>query len=493
MIIHIFGIRGGDTGTLDLNTETRNQMPNTGTGLRTNNSGENAMRHSFMLGATLISSLLLIGERAGATQPPDVVNSDSKSNTAMGTGALFSETTGYYNTASGFDALHDNTAGYENAAFGYGALAHNTTGVYNTAVGAYTLSSYTPGNNNTASGYNALNFNNGDDNTASGANALYSNTTGNYNTASGANALLSNTTGIDNTAAGYGALYVNTTGENNTASGFDALFYNTTGYHNTATGARALESNRTGSGNTALGGTALFSNSTGNDNSAFGTGALYSNTSGSNNIAIGINAGYNLTNGSHNIDIGNQGIPGDGSTIRIGAPSTQSATFIAGIDTAHVTGAAVYVTSSGQLGVLASSERYKTAIAPMGSTSEKLERLRPVTFHLKTDPAGTLQYGLIAEEVDKVYPDLVIRNAAGTIQGVRYDELAPLLLNEVQQQQHEMRCEAGKIDLQAAEIQGLKQQQRDTQRALAQLQDTNKAMQAVLQQLQTKDGRVAMR
>jgi hypothetical protein len=129
----------------------------------------------------------------------------------------------------------------------------------------------------------------------------------------------------------------------------------------------------------------------------------------------------------------------------------------------------------------------------MGSTSEKLERLRPVTFHLKTDPAGTLQYGLIAEEVDKVYPDLVIRNAAGTIQGVRYDELAPLLLNEVQQQQHEMQSEAGKIDLQAAEIQGLKQQQRDTQRAPAQLQDTNKVMQDVLRQLQSKDGQVAMR
>ena len=129
----------------------------------------------------------------------------------------------------------------------------------------------------------------------------------------------------------------------------------------------------------------------------------------------------------------------------------------------------------------------------MGSTSEKLERLRPVTFHLKTDPAGTLQYGLIAEEVDKVYPDLVIRNAAGTIQGVRYDELAPLLLNEVQQQQHEMQSEAGKIDLQAAEIQGLKLQERDTQRALAQLQDTNKVMQDVLRQLQSKDGQVAMR
>jgi hypothetical protein len=110
-----------------------------------------------------------------------------------------------------------------------------------------------------------------------------------------------------------------------------------------------------------------------------------------------------------------------------------------------VIGAAVYVTSSGQLGVLASSERYKTDVAAMGADTAKLQKLRPVSFHLKTDPAGAVQYGLIAEEVDKLYPELVIRDAAGTIQGVRYDELAPMLLNEVQKQQRVNAAQAEKI------------------------------------------------
>jgi hypothetical protein len=152
--------------------------------------------------------------------------------------------------------------------------------------------------------------------------------------------------------------------------------------------------------------------------------------------------------------------------------------IIAGIENSKVTGAAVYVTSSGELGVLASSERYKTAIAPMGTTTENLQQLRPVSFHLKSDPNGEVQYGLIAEEVAKVYPELVIRDAAGTVQGVRYDELAPMLLNEVQKQQavvatmaaqHEV--DAVKMDTQAAKIASLEQQLADIQVALAGLQN----------------------
>jgi hypothetical protein len=132
-------------------------------------------------------------------------------------------------------------------------------------------------------------------------------------------------------------------------------------------------------------------------------------------------------------------VAGESGIIRIGTPSTQITTYIAGIENAKVTGSPVYVTASGQLGVLASSERYKTAIAPMGAETEKLQELRPVSFHLKSDPRGAVQYGLIAEEVAKVYPELVIRDQAGTIQGVRYDELAPMLLNEVQKQAAEIR------------------------------------------------------
>jgi len=147
------------------------------------------------------------------------------------------------------------------------------------------------------------------------------------------------------------------------------------------------------------------------------------------------------------------------------------------------------VDSSGQLGVLASSERYKTAISAMGANTDKLSQLRPVTFHLKSDPHGEVQYGLIAEEVDKVYPELVIRNESGRIEGVRYDELAPMLLNEVQKQQAQLR-----------EAMQLKDQVRQQQRQLAELlrrnaemQAANQAMQAAIVKLQARDQRLARR
>jgi hypothetical protein len=197
---------------------------------------------------------------------------------------------------------------------------------------------------------------------------------------------------------------------------------------------------------------ALYGNKTGNYNTASGTDALFSNTSGSTNIAEGYKAGYNLTTGSNNIDIGNLGVAGESGTIRIGTTSTEIKTFIAGIYGTSVTGSAVVVSSSGQLGVTVSSERYKTAIAPMGTDTAKLEQLRPVSFKLKSDATGTRQYGLIAEEVAKVYPELVIRDASGRIDGVRYDELAPMLLNEVQQQQHKNAAQDVKISQLTAQL-----------------------------------------
>jgi hypothetical protein len=166
------------------------------------------------------------------------------------------------------------------------------------------------------------------------------------------------------------------------------------------------------------------------------------------------------------------GVAAESGVIRIGTTSSQTAAYIAGISSAKVTGSAVYVTSEGQLGVLASSERFKTAVAPMGSDTAKLEQLRPVSFKLKTDATGTRQYGLIAEEVAKVYPELVIRDQNGRIDGVRYEELAPMLLNEVQQQ--------------AAEIRELKRQQKtvgEMQKALADVR-------AVLAELHAKVDRV---
>jgi hypothetical protein len=273
-------------------------------------------------------------------------------------------------------------------------------------------------------------------NTAVGANALSQNSAAD-NTASGYSALYSNSTGTSNSAIGFESLYANSTGNQNTASGFRALFRNTAD-DNSALGYAALLDNTTGDRNSALGSQALFhSGGTGND--AVGYQALYGNTTGNYNVAIGYQAGYYQTTGSQNIYIGNLGLAGENGTIRVGTAGQQIGAFVAGIETTKLTGSAVYVTASGQLGVLASSERYKTAIEPMGAKTEKLQRLRPVSFHLKTDPIGVVQYGLIAEEVAKVYPELVIRDENGRIDGVRYDELAPMLLNEVQKQAAEIR------------------------------------------------------
>jgi hypothetical protein len=246
----------------------------------------------------------------------------------------------------------------------------------------------------------------------------------------------------------------------------------------------SLGVNTTGYYNAASGFSSLYSNTTGVYNTAFGADSLYSNTTGTGNTALGYLAGQYLTTGSNNIDIGNSGLAGESATIRIGASGSQTATYIAGISRTPLEGSQVVISKSGQLGVLASSERYKTAIASMGSNSAKLQQLRPVTFHLKTNPQGALQYGLIAEEVDKVYPDLVIRDDAGKIQGVRYDELAPMLLNEVQLQQKQLAAQSDTIAAQGNQL-------RDMQQQFAELTAVNQAIQAALVKLQTSQERVA--
>ena len=309
---------------------------------------------------------------------------------------------------------------------------------------------------NTAMGSNALLHVNLSEsachNTASGEEALYSDTSGSYNTATGYSSLFSNKTGDNNTAIGYESLYHNSTGNNNTASGYEALFQSTTGFDNTAAGA----------------------------------GALQYVTTGNSNIAVGYQAGYHLTTGINNIEIGNKGLASDYNMIRIGVEGLQAKTFIAGIYKTSVSGSAVMVNSSGQLGVVVSSERFKTDIAPMGSYTAKLQALRPVRFHLKTDPHGAVQYGLIAEEVAKVYPELVIRDERGRIDGVRYDELAPMLLNEMQEQQKVMAAQSAKIAAQdeRAAAQDSK---------VARLQEQLAGIQAALVKLQSTDQLVAKR
>ena len=220
---------------------------------------------------------------------------------------------------------------------------------------------------------------------------------------------------------------------NNTVLGDDALVNNTGGENNTATGFVALATNDRGSNNTATGAYALALNDTGSNNTATGFGALNSFRDGNNNIALGSRAGESLRVGSDNIDIGNVGVAIESNTIRIGTVGTQTATYIAGIANATVTGSAVYIdTTTGKLGLLSSSKRFKDGIQPMDRASEAILALKPVTFRYKNelDPKGIPQFGLVAEEVEKVNPDLVARDAEGKAFTVRYEAVNAMLLNE---------------------------------------------------------------
>jgi hypothetical protein len=304
----------------------------------------------------------------------------------------------------------------------------------NSAEGTDALFSLTTGPDNTAIGFDALYSNTtGDSNTATGSQALMSNTTGARNTANGFLALNSNTTGQRNTATGRAALVNNTTGNYNTADGYDALFTNGMGIRNSATGSFALFFNTTGNDNAAIGYFALYSNTTGNRNTAGGFAALTNNTTGVGNIALGNFAGSNLTTGNQNIDIGNVGVAAETNTIRIGTEGTQTNAYLAGVYRTNIgKGLEVKVDSGGHLGTVGSSERFKDAIKPMDKASEALLALKPVTFHYKKelDPDGTPQFGLVAEEVEKVNPDLVVRDADGKPYTVRYDAVNAMLLNE---------------------------------------------------------------
>jgi hypothetical protein len=363
-------------------------------------------------------------------------------NTAEGGNALFGLTTGGMNTAIGDAALIENTSGSLNTAVGANALGSNTTADENTAAGADALESNTTGTQNTAIGSQALvNNTTGNQNTATGSQALsgggslgVSRMTGSNNTANGFEALFRNTTGANNTAIGAFALQSSATAGFNTATGVDALFSNTTGSNNTANGGSALQSNTTASNNIADGTFALFENTTGPKNTAVGVAALENNTKGGSNVAVGYLAGQNLTIGTNNIDIGANvtGVAGEANTIRIGKQGTQKSTLIAGIFGTAVTGSTVVVNSTGKLGVATSSARFKEGIKPMDKASEAILALKPVSFRYKeeVDPDKTPQFGLVAEEVEKVDPKLVIHDEQGKPFTVRYEAVNAMLLNE---------------------------------------------------------------
>src|SRR5262245_31595442 len=337
-----------------------------------------------------------------------------------------------------------------NTAEGQDALLHLTTGVQNTAVGFLSLKTDTNGSYNTAIGSGTLRANSADGNTATGTFALLNNTIGWLNTANGALALLSNTVGLGNTAIGYSALFSNIRGEGNTAIGIQALEANT-GNSNTAIGVLALERNTTGDVNTAIGGYALQRNEGGD----------------SNNIALGYFAGGNVVNGINDIFIGNIGEDSDRDTIRIGNQVTATdfhgithnrhvATYIAGISETGVSGAPVLVSVDGQLGVALSAVRFKDAIKPIDTASEAIFALNPVTFRYKEqfDPKRVPQFGLVAEEVEKVDPDLVRRDRDGKLQTVRYDAVNAMLRNEFLKEHKKVQDEGATLAQQRRGLDG---------------------------------------
>jgi Chaperone of endosialidase len=333
------------------------------------------------------------------------------------------------NTAEGQAALLGLSSGTFNTGLGFFSLLNNTTASFNTAVGAGTLASVITAQQNTATG----------------AGALLNNTTGELNTANGAFALLSNTTGIQNVAVGASALSANT----------DASF-------NTAVGANALITNTVGQENTAIGATALFSNATGLDNVAVGLGALHNNTTGSNNVALGLSAGFFQTTGSNNIYIGGgqSGVAGESNTIHI-ADSTNpgvaaTACYIAGIfGQTSADGLAVLINSDNKLGTATSSKRFKENIKPMDKASEAILALKPVSFRYKKqiDSKGIPQFGLVAEEVEKVNPDLVVRDKEGKPYSVRYDQVNAMLLNEFLKARRQIDAQQKQIDTLTAGLQ----------------------------------------
>ncbi len=337
--------------------------------------------------------------------------------TAVGYRAAFHATNlGGYNVAVG---NFSGSAGSGEYKLGLGYSASDVASL-SVAIGAFSYSSY----EGTATGF------------SSGGTV--------YNTANGSRALASNSlsSGEYNTAVGVTALFLNTTGNENTGIGVDAAFSNTTGNYNASLGTNALYYNTTASKNTAIGHSALLNNNPGDYqgddflghfNTAQGYQALYNNTTGSYNVALGVQAGYNLTTGNYNIVLGNKGVAGESNTIRIGKKGTQTATYIAGISGTTVAGGvAVQINTHGRLGTITSSVRYKEAIKPMAKASEAIFSLQPVTFRYKRelDPEGTPQFGLVAEEVAKVDPELVARDEEGRPYTVRYEAVNAMLLNE---------------------------------------------------------------
>jgi hypothetical protein len=370
-----------------------------------------------------------------------------------------------------------------NTAEGQNALFSLTFGSANTAVGWFSLWGNAEGNFNTGTGAGALLFNTADENTAFGAAALLFNTTGFNNTAVGAAALLNNTLGLNNTAVGANALFGNSVSSGDTTTGGPSSA-------NTAVGSSALFNNSTGSFNTAHGNDALLLNTTGSFNTGNGAFALFSNTTGTGNTALGNSAGSDVT-GDGNVCIGQGviGVAGVDDTTWIRNVNTTLQNFAAGVND--------YVTvrlSDGRLGhtAVVSSQRYKEDIKALAAASEALYGLKPVSFRLKReyDETQALGFGLIAEEVEKVNPDLVYRNDKGQAESVRYEMVNAMLLNEFLKEHRrgeEQDCKIQEQETTIAELRSeirslavmVSEQASELRKVSAQLQISNAAAQGI--------------
>jgi hypothetical protein len=474
-------------------------------------------RNTTIILAIILSMVACFGLLPGAqaVEPAAPDTALAGGNTADGDGALSGLTGGFYNSAFGFLSLLSNAdasfntgvgagtllanTANENTATGAGALLSNTIGARNAASGAFALFNNTEGNDNTATGDRALFANTtASGNTAYGSFALGANTTGGLNTAVGAVTLPNNTIGNENTGIGLNALFSNTEGNNNTAVGRAAMGGNTTGENNTAIGWFALEQggvintaigsealrNSTSAANTAVGAQALINATTGGPfgiqaNTAVGESALFDCTTGFSNVAIGFGAGADLIDGARNVYIG-QGVGA-------GAANETDRTYIRNINNTSVSGAGTDTVTvnltTGLLGHLSSSRRYKEDIKPMDKSSEALYQLKPVTYRYKKeiDRTQAPAFGLIAEEVAEVDPNLVARNSQGQPESVHYEMVNAMLLNEFLK-------EHKKVEEQQATIGELKstvaQQQKGMEVLTAQLKEQAAQIQKVSAQLE---------
>ena len=335
-----------------------------------------------------------------------------------------------------------------NTAEGQTALLSLTTGGFNTGIGFFSLRNDTAGSFNTAVGAGALLANTANSNTATGTGALLSNTGGTLNTANGTFALFFNTSGVANTGIGDEVLFNNTIGQQNTAIGIYALQTNTTGGFNTAIGARTLQNNTTGGGNTAL----------------------------------GLLAGASVTTANGVVCIGASGADVDNTTW-IGG--------VYGVTTQSGVTLPVVVSNNQQLGTISSSRRFKNEIQPMDKSSEAILGLNPVRFHYKSDNTKTPQFGLVAEEVAAVDPDLVVRDENGEIYTVRYDAVNAMLLNEFLKEHRRVEAQDCKLRGQEATIAELEstvaQQQKKFQTAMA---EQRKEMASVLARLKEQEASI---